>query len=660
MKHFGWAVLAAGMLATSAQAKVVRIEVESRAPMPGAFGRAGTYELLTGRFFGELDPKDPKNAIITDLKLAPKNARGMVEYSATFQLAKPVDMAKASGFLFYNVPNRGNGRANGDAEGHIRLISGWQGDIPPAAGVQSATVPVATGVTGPIVVRFIDMPAGSKSLPIRGGLGAGVPQSRPASMDAGRAQLFRRRSDAEAPVAIPASDFAFADCSTTSFPGKPDPTRLCVKGGFDPAYAYELRYVAKDPPVLGVGFAATRDLNEFVRYSPGTPAAPNPVAGKVRWAIGVGVSQSGNFLRSFVNLGFNQGEDGRIVFDGINPQIAGRHVPLNVRFAVPGGASGMYEPGSEGVLWWGRYDDRARGLAAGSLLDRCTATKTCPKVFETFGSSEFWGLRMSPNLVGTNADTDIPLPANVRRYYFPSVTHGGGPGGWAVLPRDTPGFGACALPANPNPTSEQLRALTRALQDWVAKGTEPPPSVYPLLAKGDLVMPTSQHLGFPTIPGSPAPDGHFNVFIVYDFGPTYVRRDVSGVMSQVPPRALGVRPSLAPRVDADGNEVAGLKSVQAQVPLGTYLGWNVQAGGYFAGQQCGFQGGYIPFATTRAERMASGDPRLSLEERYVTHAGFVAKVREAADRLVAGRYLLAEDAARIVADAEASAVLRGR
>jgi hypothetical protein len=233
MKGFAWAVLAVGMLATSAQAKVVRIEVESRAPMPGTFGQAGAYELLTGRFFGELDPKDPKNAVITDLKLALKNARGMVEYSATFQLAKPLDMAKASGFLFYNVPNRGNGRAGGDAEGHIRLVSGWQGDIPPAAGVQSATVPVATGVSGPIVVRFIDMPAGSKSLPIRGGLGAGVPQSRPASLDAGRAQLFRRRSDAETPVAVPASDFAFADCSTTPFPGKPDPTRLCLKGGFD-------------------------------------------------------------------------------------------------------------------------------------------------------------------------------------------------------------------------------------------------------------------------------------------------------------------------------------------------------------------------------------------------------------------------------------------
>jgi hypothetical protein len=584
----------------------------------------------------------------------------MVEYSATFQLAKPVDMAKASGFLFYNVPNRGNGRAAGDADGHIRVVSGWQGDIPPAAGRQTATVPVVKGLTTPTLARFFDMPKGAASLPITGGLNGGVPRPEPASFNTTTsAHLMRKRSDSDAGEMIPAGDFAFADCSSAPFPGKPDPTKLCVKGGFDPAYAYELTYVAKDPAVLGVGFAATRDLVTFLRSNPGTAAAANPVAGKVKWTIGVGVSQSGNFLRSFLNLGFNQGEDGKIVFDGVNPQIAGRHVPLNVRFAVPGGASGLYEPGSEGVLWWSRYDDKARGLGAASLLDRCTATLTCPKVFETFGSSEFWGLRMSPNLVGTDAAADIPLPANVRRYYFPSVTHGGGQGGWAVLPRSAPGFGACVLPANPNPTTEQLRALTRALADWVAKGTEPPPSVYPLLAKGDLVLPTAQHLGFPMIPGAPSPDGHFLSFINYDFGPRYVRKDVAGVLLQRP-KITGVLPSLAPRVDADGNEVAGLKSVQAMVPLGTYLGWNVQASGYYAGQQCGFQGGFIPFAQTRAERMASGDPRPSLEERYGTHAAFVAKVRAAANQLVAGRYLLAEDAARIVADAEASAVLRGR
>jgi len=665
-KFWGTMLGAACVLAaTAAQAKLVRLEISNRAPIAGSFGQAGAYELISGKFYGELDPRDPRNAIINDLQLAPKNARGMVEYSATFEIAKPVDMAKASGFLFYNVPNRGNGRAGGDNDGHIRVVSGWQGDLTPAPGRQSATVPVAKNrdgspVTGKVLVRFWDIARGATSLPIEAGYGAKVPQPPAASFDTKAAHLVRKANDRDPGTVIPTSDFSFANCTAANFPGTPDPTRLCLKGGFDPQYAYELTYVAKDPPVLGVGFAATRDLNTFLRYGQSTAAAQNPVEGKVKWTIGVGVSQSGNFLRSFLNLGFNQGEDGKIVFDGMNPQIAGRQVPLNLRWSVPGGASQLYEPGSEGALWWSPYNDKARNLGTHSLEDRCNATHTCPKIFEQFGSTEFWGLRMSPDLVGTDAKGDVPLPANVRRYYFPGVTHGGGSGGFAVVARNAAGTGGCTLPANPNPTAEYLRALTRSLADWVSKGTEPPVSVYPMLSKGDLVLPTSQHLGFPTIPGSPSPDGKFLTFYNYDFGAGYKRADVSGVMGNFPPPITGIIPSLAPRVDSDGNETSGLKSVQARVPLGTYLGWNVQARGYYAGEQCGFTGGYIPFATTRAERVAAGDPRPSLEERYGTHAGFVARVRAAADELVKGRYLLADDAARIVQQAEQSTVLAGR
>jgi hypothetical protein len=654
----GALLIAAAALATGAQAKVVKVEILGRAPM------AGGYEQITGVFHGELDPKDPKNAIITDLQLAPRNARGMVEYSATFGLAKPLDMSKASGVLFYNTPNRGNGRAAADPDGHIHLVSGWQGDLPPAEGRQTATVPIARNrdgspVTGLIVLRLM-MPKGAPSVVMQAGVGAGALRSPPLSYDTAKARFIRRRNDSDPGVAIPSGDWAFADCAATPFPGTPDPTKVCLKGGFDPAFAYELTYTAKDPPVMGIGLAATRDINAFFRYGKDTPATPNPVAGKVRWAIGAGVSQAGNFIKTLINLGFNQAEDGRIVFDGVNPHIAGRQVPLNVRFALPGGASSLYDAGSEGVLWWSRYDDKVRGLGKASLFDRCNATKTCPKVMETFGSTEFWGLRMSPDLVGTDAKGDIPLPANVRRYYFPSTTHGGGPGGFDIVARDAPGSGGCVLPANPNPQAESMRALTRALVAWVSQDKAPPASAYPLLSRGDLVMPTSQALGFPTIPGAPSPDGKFLAFLAYDFGPGYRNRDVSGVMTKVPP-AIGYGvPSLAPKVDADGNELAGIKSVQAQVPLGTYLGWNVQAAGYLAGQQCGFTGGYIPFANTRAERMASGDPRLSLEERYGTHAAFVGKVREAGQKLVAQGYMLPDDAAKVTAQAEASKVLAGR
>jgi len=125
---------------------------------------------------------------------------------------------------------------------------------------------------------------------------------------------------------------------------------------------------------------------------------------------------------------------------------------MNIRFAAPGGAAGIDEPGSEGVLWWGDYDDAARGRGKGGLLDRCHASHTCPKVFDLFGSSEFWGLRMSPDLVGTDAKADIPLPETVRRYYFPGVTHGGGKGGFAVDGDHAAQSitGQCTLADNPN------------------------------------------------------------------------------------------------------------------------------------------------------------------------------------------------------------------
>ena len=648
-------------LAGAAHAEVVRVVVESRTPLPGTFGAAGAYEVIRGQFFGELDPKDPKNAIIQDIALAPKNARGKVEYSATFAMSKPVDMSKASGFLFFDVPNRGTMRVEGDADGRIHLTSGWQADIPPAAGVQTVTAPVArnpdgASVVGPALARFVNMPAGSQSRPLRGGINEGVPRPLPASLDTHKATLIKRTTDTDPGTAVAPEDFAFADCTKAPFPGTPDPTQLCIRGGFDTKYAYDLVYQAKDPVVMGVGFAATRDIVSFFHHSPGTAEAANPIAGQVKWTIATGVSQAGNYLRGLLNAGFNQDEAGRIVFDGMNPIIAGRQVALNVRFSMPGGASYLYDAGNEGAIWWTRYDDKVRKLGVHSLLDRCTATNTCPKVFDTFGATEFWALRMSPDLVGTDGKADIPLPANVRRYYSPSVTHGGGPGGFPVATLPPPA--TCALPANPNPSSDTLKALTKHLEAWVAKGTEPPASVYPTLAHGDLVAPTAAATGFPTIPGHPTAGAALNPFLIYDFGPQYNRVDISGVMTKLPPGIDRTSvPLLVPRVNSDGNETSGIPSVQLQVPLGTYLGWNLYAGGYYAGQGCGYQGGFIPFATTKAERTASNDPRPSLEERYGDHAGFVTKVKAAAAAQVAKGYLLQADADRIVREADQSKVL---
>ena len=165
-------------------------------------------------------------------------------------------------------------------------------------------------------------------------------------------------------------------------------------------------------------------------------------------------------------------------------------------------------------------------------------------------------------------------------------------------------------------------------------------------------------MGWPAIPTAPSPDGKLNTFPDYDFGPSVDYNDLSGILTRQPPVVRRIMASLVPRVDADGNETSGVRSVQLQVPLGTYTGWNERVAGYGTGGSCGFVGGFIPFARTEAERRTAGDPRLSLEARYHDHAGFVARVRHVAAEQVGQGWLLPDDAARIVAEAEASEVLR--
>ena len=607
--------------------------------------------LLEGRFFGELDPDSVRNALINDIKLAPRNAAGRVEYSATFAIAKPEDVSRSSGMLVYDVPNRGNGAAANIGDGHVHVVGGWQGDLDEGPGVQSLRAPSAQ-LNGPAYVRFLDIPANTNTLTIKGG---------PQGKQGGRgfevateenAKLYTGVSDDQAGAQNEIQDrnFAFADCSQTPFPGKPDLTKLCVKDGFDPKLAYTLAFTAKNPKVLGVGFAATRDLVTFLRYGERDAAGnPNPLAGRMRWAVGRGVSQSGNFLRAFVNLGFNTGEDGLQVFSGINPIVAMRMNSMSYRFAAPGGLVGLYEVGNDGTNWWGDYDDTVRGLGAHSLQARCAAAGNCPKVVEILGSAEFWNLRASVNFVGTDAKHDIPLPANVRRYYNAGTHHNGGRGGFerAGVPHN-----ACVLGSNPNPTSDANRALFKALLDWVTDGTEPPASKYPTLAAGQLITPEAYDRAFPAILGQPRPA--YNPLYQYAFGEGFNVSDMSGAISVTPPRIIRTIPQLFPRIDADGNELDGIRSPLLQAPLGSYVGWNIFKSGFQAGRYCGNTGGYIPFAATRTEREAAGDPRPSLEERYPSHAAYVAKVKAAADELVVQRYMLAADAVRIVSEAQAA------
>jgi hypothetical protein len=662
----GLASLTVLLAAGHVEAKLTRIKIETRespAYKAQVFGKSGQYELLSGHFSGELNPADPHNAIITDIQLAPRNARGMVEYTATFSIAKPIDMTKASSVLLYSVPNRGRGAAVATADGHVSVVSGWQGDVRVAPEVQTIVVPVAKNadgspVTGPVTARFINSPAGSNTLSLTRAVSA-LEYQRPLSLDTTKGSLGSRTSDDGPLTRIAPGDWAFADCTTAPFPGTPDPSKICTKAGFDPALAYELIFTAKDPLVMGIGYAATRDLNSFLRYADkDDDGNANPVAKQIKWAVSEGTSQSGNFIRSYIHLGFNQDEGGKIVWDGANPHIAARQLSMNLRFAVAGGTAMVYEPGSDGVVWWSDYTDTARHRPSAGLLDRCKATNSCPKIVETFGGLEFWDLRMSPDLVGTDAKADLPLPENVRRFYFPATTHGGGRGGFNLAPAAAPA--GCVLPANPNPEAESLRALRAALVEWVTKGIAPPDSQYPRLDKGQLVAANSAAMGYPKIPGAPSPDGVVNLLYDYDFGPDFHYNDLSGVVTQAPPLIRRALPTLVPRTDADGNDVGGIASVLRQVPLGTYTGWNVTAAGFTKGKICGLNGGYIPFAETKAARIASGDPRLSLEERYGTHDAYVAKVKAAAAQAVKDRFLFQEDADKLVAQADASSVLANR
>jgi hypothetical protein len=668
-------------------AKVTKLTIISRETPTysgQSFGTVGQFEKIIGTASGEIDPSDSRNSIITDIQLAPRNANGKVTYTATFTLIKPIDMSKGNHVLFYNEVNRGSrnfpysiGGDPGDGfmqtRGYTQLWSGWQGDVAPAAnnGNETVQVPIAknadgSSVTGPVIFRFWNEPAGTTTVTLTtippGAFTNDVYQ--PLTLDTTQARLETHSAESPNGVTgtitpIASGDWAWADCRTVPFPGTPDPTRVCLRNGVDPTLLYQLVYTGKDPLVLGVGLAAERDVISFFRYETADASSTaNPIAGQTSFAIAEGTSQAGNALKTFVHLGFNQDEASRIVLDGMNSFVAARQTPINFRFAFPGGAATLTEPGSEPVLWWEDYTDVTRGRNTAGMLDRCRATKTCPKILETFGATEFWDLRMSPGLIGTKADVDIPLAPEVRRYWYPGTTHTGGGGGFNLAG----GNSGCALQANPNPETDTQRALFVDLTDWVTKGIDMPPSTYPTLGDGSLVPANKTAMGFPNgIPGvsNDAPNGIVNSVNDYVFGSTFIYNDMSGVISVEPPQVKQIIPTYVVRTNSDGNETAGVRSILHQLPLGTYLGWNVTASGFFKNQICAFTGGYVPFAQTLAQRLATGDPRPSIQERYTTVGNYYFAASVIAKRLVAQRFLLPDDAVRITNQALSQITVSG-
>jgi hypothetical protein len=519
----------------------------------------------------------------------------------------------------------------------------------------------------------------------------------PASMDTNQAQFWTLSSQTftgvdSAKTPIPASQWAWAYCPG-GWPGTPNPNWICLNGAtFNPSLEYEMVYTAANPLVLGVGFAAFRDLASFLRYGSAAPGGgSNPIAGTVSKAYTVGASQSGAFLHGFIFYGFNadergrdnggrddrgrddrgHDEGGRVVFDGAWPQIDGRMMVMNIRWGQPNNLMYLYMGGDEAPVWWADYPNLARNLPPDGMLHRCEQSRTCPQVLETFGAAELYSEKMSVALCGFTCVADIPLPSNVHRYYSPGATHGGGTVSfnWTSPSTVTIPTGQ-SLPNDPIPETFTNNALQYDFIQLLMKGTPMPRSVYPTLASRQLVRNTQAAEGFPNVSGLPFEGNQAWPPFVYNFGPEENYDQESGVPTIQPPIIQQVLPVYATRVNADGNEdVDGLPTVLGQAPLGTYVGWNLATTGWygpnvsngpgsvgqvFAG--AGNSGGYWPFWDTQAHRPA-GDPRLSLEERYGTNAGYVCVVTAAANRAVEKGFLLVSDASTLISDATASNVL---
>ena len=677
---------------TPAATPQFRLTVSTTEDFPGSYGTVGTYQKLTGTLAGEVDPKDPHNAIIQDLALAPVNNRGLVDYSAEFVLIKPKDMSKSNGVLRYDAPNRGNiltlvnPMANpSDAEylerGYSLLYSAWQGDVPKSSAARlTLTVPVAknadgSSITGPYRAELI-LSAATPVIALPSGVfnGSMIPYT-PASLDNTLPgySLTRRIKETDPRIAIAAADWKFADCNAGAnpFPGTADGAKVCLKGGFDPKYLYELVYVAKDPKVMGVGLAALRDTIGFFRKATAdVSGSANPLAGKIRYVIGQGTSQSGNAMKTFLHLGFNQALDGSKVFEGLYAHVAARQTNINTRFAVPGGggairtdhtAFGQTAPRGLGA----DYRDDVAGRSGG-VMKRCTTSNTCPKFFLGLSGTEFWQLQGSPVLTDANGFGDLVQPDNVRIYYYSSTQHGGN-GGTASI-NYVPTSGVYPL-GTVTQHVDTFRALFVALEDWVVRDTAPPANQVPKIADGTLVRPSQ--VVFPTMKGltwpvagvaTAIPDFQYlvryNGWSLLDYGPQYVAQDESGIASLLPPsytnRDYAI---LVPQVDTStGLTTSGIRSVAVRAPLGTSIEFNPVANPLF-GENVSLTGSFIPFHKTEAARVAAGDTRPSLESLYGTQAGYVAAVTTAANQLVAERVLLRRDADRIIAAALATPVL---
>ena len=641
---------------------VTRLEINSRVPFAGgqSFGAVGAYEQLDGTAHFAVDPAQASNQVINDLALAPRDAQGLVHFSADFKLLRPVDAVRGNRKLLFDVVNRGRTRAlayfntapdrapdqpldPGDGRlmrlGYTVVWCGWQHDVPDSPGLLRVQVPEAQESGQPVAGRLallFQLPATAPVKFLSDRLHRPYPTNHLQDPDA---VLTVQDHDEDTPREIPRNQWSFA--RTDHGQVVPSDRHIHLPSGFQAGQIYQLVYSTTGAPVIGLGFLSVRDLVSHLRYDSGSGA--NPCAGSIDYAYSFGASQSGGYLRQYIYLGVNQDEADRPVFDGIISHIAGGRTrnDLNQRFGQPSDA-GSRTLGSVFPFADLPRTDPETGQTDG-VLSRLLRDGQVPRIFFTNTAAEYW--RGHAALIHTDltGERDIDSHDSVRIYHLAGTQHQPG-----ALPLND---GA----AGDGPRGEQLlnvvnyRPLLRGLLDrldqWVTAGVEPPASCYPRRDDGTAVLPESLADTFNAIPGVNFPR-HLRRLYRMDF------QAEQGVVRQLPPGLGQPYPNLVSALDADGNELGGIRLPDLTVPLGTHTGWNLRhpdCGG--PGQTIGLPGSTIPFPATRRQREETGDPRRSIEERYASREDYLERVQQAARELVAQGFLIAEDVANVLRDA---------
>jgi hypothetical protein len=620
------------------------------------------YDRVDGVLHVAVGPTNAANAPIVDLDRAPRDAPGLVHFAADLTLLRPLD--GGSGRLLVDVVNRGRrtalkslNRAAGEAEPKPEIDPGdgflmrggwtiafcaWQWDVIPSSSLLGLDAPHALGpdgqpIQGQVCVQFQpNAPSRQQLLADR--------VHRPytaADLEDPSATLTVRDWQDGPRTTIARERWRFARDENAG--PVADASHVWLADGFEPGRYYELLYRTSVCPVVGTGLLAIRECASFLRY--GSAAEGNPCAGEIERAHAFGVSQSGRFLRTYLYHGLNLDEAGRQAYDGLLIHVAGaRRGEFNHRFAQP---SVQHTRGFGHLMPFAgdEQTDPITGRRDG-LLSRQRGRGGMPRVFSTNSSAEYW--RGDCSLIHTDltGTRDVAPPSEERIYHFASTQHGAGA---LPLHRVNPNDGSAGVnDFNLLDYSPLLRAALEHLDRWVATGEEPPPSCFPRIADGTAVPMTAALAPFRRILGAtvPDPDRLPNIRRV-DLGP-----EAGQGVGRFPATLGDVYPCLVPAVDADGNDVAGLRLPEQAVPLATFAGWNPRdpaTGG--EGLIIPMQGSTLPFAATRADRERAGDPRPSVEERYRDREDYLARVRAEADRLVAARYLLADDVSIVLDNA---------